>query len=172
MPHFIAGIYRDRALAQRVVTALLDSGVPSGEISFAVKDETEEDLPTRDELPTDEQPFVSLAVHSAWERLGWLGGARPAYRDQIPPDIDRAVLVAGPIGIALGGAQVGAIGSGLVGAMTNFGYDHILARDWMDRIEHGQAWVMVRCDAATREKVRETMQRFGPDTGAETHRNW
>src|SRR5262245_32783812 len=115
MPHFIAGVYRDRGLAERVITSLEEIGVSHADISLVVRQTAEEDVTTRDELDAQESPFVGLAVHSAWERLGWQGGARPAYRDRVPPNIQLAILAAGPIAIGLGGAQVGAIAGGVVG---------------------------------------------------------
>src|SRR5262245_31107271 len=97
MPHFIAALYRDRGLAERVITALEESGVAHQEISLVVREAAEEDVTTRDTIDPAESPFVGLAVHSAWERLGWQGGARPAYRDRVPPNIQLAILAAGPI---------------------------------------------------------------------------
>src|SRR5688500_1849093 len=99
VPLFIAGVFRDRGLAERVVTALLDGGVPSSEISMVVREEAEEDLGDRENESGGE--FAALATHSAWDRLGWQGGARPPYRDKFPPQVDRVYLAAGPLAIAI-----------------------------------------------------------------------
>lgn len=172
MPVFIAGMYRDRGLAGRVVTSLLDAGVPSADISLVAREAAEEDLPGRDEMDAEETPFGSLAVHAAWERLGWAGGARPAYRDKVAPIIECAMVAAGPIAIAIGGAQLGACRGGLVGSMTNFGFLHETAREWYDRILQGQAWVMVRTAEDGAEKARRIIEKYSPEVGAESVRHW
>lgn len=170
MPRFIAAVYRDRGLAERVIGALRDAGVSSSDISLAVRDHSEEDVNERDEIDSEEQPFVGLAVHSAWERLGWQGGARPAYRDRVPPNIELAIVAAGPLAIGLGGAQLGAIAGGVVGGITNFGFKMDEARDYYDRIIEGQAFIMVGGDEARLIKARETLQRFSPETSSEAWR--
>lgn len=171
MPLFIAGVFRDRGLADRVVTALLDGGVPSGEISLVVREEAEEDMRDRDDLG-EETAFPGLAIHSAWERLGWAGGARPPYRDTVAPQIDWAVLAAGPIAVAIGGAQLGACSGGIVGSMGNFGFPLDLARQWYDSIHDGRAWVMVRTSEGQAAKARQVFEKYRPELHAESTRHW
>jgi hypothetical protein len=172
VPLFIAGLFRDRGLAERVVTALVDAGVPSGEISLAVREEAEEDVNVRDELTDEETQFTDLATHSGWERLGWLDAARPAYRDKIPPDIEWAILAAGPLAIAIGGAQLGACSGGLVGSMGNFGFPLELAKEWRQRIVGGEPWVMVRTEESQASKTRQVFDRYTPELRAESTRHW
>ena len=61
MPLFIAGLFRDRGQAERVVTSLVGQGVPSGEISLAVREESEEDVTDRNAL-SDGAQFDNLAT--------------------------------------------------------------------------------------------------------------
>lgn len=172
MPLFIAGTFRDRGLAERAVSALLDAGVPSKDISLAVREEAEEDVTARDEMTGGVSEFSALAVHSAWERLGWQGGARPAYRDKIPPQIDHAILAAGPLGIAIGGAQVGAAAGGVVGGMANFGFTLDTARSWYQNIVDGQAWVMVRGAETDATRIRPVFDKYQAGARAESIRHW
>ena len=173
MPLFIAGLFRDRGLAERVITSLLDGGVPSGDISLAFREESEEDLTERAHLEPTETPFGELATHSAWERLGWQGGARPPYRDKFAPKIDMAFLAAGPVAIAIGGAQLGACSGGLVGAIGNFGFTLDQSREWYGRMVEGEAWVCVR---TTTEQLagasRRIFERYKPELPAESIRHW
>jgi hypothetical protein len=172
MPTFLAAAYRDRSLAERVIAALEQIGVPHQEISLVVREPAEEDVNTRAQLDPEEEAFVGLAVHSAWERMGWQGGARPAYRDRVPPNIEMAFLAAGPLAIGLGGAQIGATAGGIVGGMANFGFDLEQARDWYDRIVDGQAFVMVGVEGDQIGDARDTMGRFSPEAMAEAARAW
>jgi hypothetical protein len=171
VPVFIAGLFRDRGQADRVITALLDQGVPSDDISLAVREESEEDVVGRADLA--DTAFGDLAIHSAWERLGWQGGARPAYRDKVAPQIEMAFVAAGPLAIAIGGAQLGACSGGLVGSMGNFGFPLSLARDWYAKLTEGRAWVCVRTQAAqTAGITRDIFRTYDPDLPAESTRHW
>lgn len=172
VPVFIGGIFKDRGQAERVINAVQDAGIPSSEISLAAREMAEEDLNDRALGDADSGPFRELALQSAWERLGWQGGARPAYRNAIPPNIDMAFVAAGPIAIAIGGAQLGACSGGLVGSMTNFGFTHELARQWYARISEGGAWVMVRTDEKQAPKVKQLFEKFKWDLAAESLRHW
>jgi hypothetical protein len=172
VPLFIAGMYRDRGLAERVVRALLDSGVPEGEISLAVREEAEEDVRDRAGVHEPGSPSAALAVQSAWERLGWLSGARPPYRNRIAPQIDHAILAAGPLAIAIGGAQVGASAGGVTGAMANFGFPLDLAKDWYQSLLDGQAWIMVRTGVPDAARARGVLERYSPALPAESLRHW
>ena len=172
MPLFIAGLFRDRGQAERAITSLLDGGVPSSEISLVVREESEEDISQREGMTGDVDEFGKLAIHSAWERLGWAGGARPAYRDKFSPKIDMAFLAAGPIAIAIGGAQLGACSGGLVGSMTNFGYTHETAREWYGAITDGKAWVMVRSSESQKGVVEPVFEKYASDQRARSHRSW
>jgi hypothetical protein len=170
VPLFIAGLFRDRGLAERVITSLLDQGVPSDDISLAVREESEEDLGERG---GDGGEFAELARHSAWERLGWQGGARPQYRDKFAPKIDMAFIAAGPVAIAIGGAQLGACSGGLVGSIGNFGFTLDQSREWYERIAAGEAWVCVR---TTQQSIagtsRKIFERYKPELPAESIRHW
>jgi len=154
-----------------VITALLALGVPSEDISLAAREESEEDLPERQDL--GETAFSDLATHSAWERLGWQGGARPPYRDKVAPRIEMAFVAAGPLAIAIGGAQLGACSGGLVGSMGNFGFPLSLAREWYDRLVEGRAWLCVRTHSPeVAGKARGVFEGFQPDLPAESTRHW
>lgn len=172
MPHFIGGIFRDRGQAERVLTTLLDSGVPSSDISLVVREEAEEDMTERDELIAEGNPFADLAVHSAWERLGWQGGARPPYKDHVAPDIEYAFIAAGLIAVAIGGAQLGACSGGVVGSMNNFGFPLDLAKEWQERIVSGGAWVMVRTGESESGRVKELFEKHQWELPAESIRHW
>lgn len=172
MPLYLAGLYQDRGQARRLVDSLVDAGYPTSDISLAYRDLAEEDVTEREELGSDANEFSALTIHSAWERLGWLGGARPAYRDFVAPDIKHAVVAAGPLAIAIGGAQVGASAGGVVGAISNFGFPHSLAREWREGVLAGRAWVMLRTTESKAEAARALLEKYSPGLPAESLRHW
>jgi hypothetical protein len=83
-----------------------------------------------------------------------------------------AFVAAGPLAIAIGGAQLGACSGGIVGSMTNFGFTHELARQWYSRIAGGNAWVMVRTDSGGSTKVKQLFEKHNWDLAAESVRHW
>jgi len=162
VPEYLLGIYPDRGIAERVVDALEDAGVPAADVSLAVRDAGEEELSRRAEPIEEGLPFPELATHSAWERLGWQGGARPPYRDHVAPQIDYALLVAGPLAISIGGAQLGASAGGLVGALTDYGFELDTARAYYQRVVDGEALIMVRCEPQGAPTVSRVLAEFDP----------
>ena len=170
MPQYILGIYADRGAARRVIDALGEQGVPSADISLVVREKSEEDVSRRAERRDEDVPFPELAIHSAWERLGWQGGARPPYRDQVAPQIDYALLAAGPIAISIGGAQLGASAGGVVGTLADYGFELDLAREYYTRVVEGAALVMVRTAEERAAAVRDVIARFEPVAAAERQR--
>ncbi|MBM3457463.1 MAG: DUF1269 domain-containing protein [Armatimonadetes bacterium] len=172
MPLYVAGLFRDRGVAERAIRSLIAAGVPEGEISLAVREIAEEDVRDRRLLAEGDDEFAQLAVHSAWERLGWQGGARPPYRNRVAPKIEHAILAAGPLALAIGGAQVGASAGGVVGAMANFGFALDTAREWYTGLVAGRAWLMVRTRPGNGDPIREVFARHQPELHAESLRHW
>jgi hypothetical protein len=157
---FISGVFEDRAQAQKVIRALMDSGIASRQISLAVREERSEDVARRDEEEEVPTAFSGVSLSSAWERVGWQNSALPPYRTKVAPDVEMVILLAGPMAISLGGPQVGATGGGLVGAVANFGFPLEAARAYQERVHNGAAFVMVSVSDAEMEPVRQTLARF------------
>lgn len=172
MPLFIAGAFKDRGQAQRVFTALKAAGVPETEVSLVVREVAEEDVTIRPAMLDAGDPSSAYAGQSAWDRLGWQGGARPPYRNTVAPQIEMAFLAAGPVAVAIGGAQIGAAAGGIVGAMANFGFTLETARKWYEGIQGGQAWMMVRTTPKEASRAREVFERYQPADPAESLRHW
>src|SRR5205807_5307858 len=103
--------------------------------------------------------------------VGWQNSALPPYRTKIAPDVERVVLLAGPMAISLGGAQVSATGGGLVGAIANFGFPLERARSYEQRIEDGAAFLMVSVDDVQMESVRRTFEQFAAEEVAAAKRS-
>jgi hypothetical protein len=168
---FISGIFADRAQAQQVVRALMESGISSRQISLAVREPRSEDVGQRGEQEETPTAFTGVSLSSAWERVGWQNSALPPYRTKIAPDVKTVILVAGPMALSIGGPQVGATGGGLVGSIANFGFPLELARDYERRIDAGAALVMVSVDDTQMAHVRGTLESFQAEALATARRS-
>jgi hypothetical protein len=169
---FISGIFTDRAQAQRVVRALMEGGVPSRQISLAVRERRAEDIGRRDESEeATATPFSDISLSAAWEWVGWQNSALPPYRTKVAPDVEMVILLAGPMAISLGGPQVAATGGGLVGAVANFGFSLEVAQGYQQRVHDGAALIMVGAEEdAQIESVRRTFDRFTAEEVATARR--
>ena len=172
MGRFISGIFPDRAQAQKVVRALMESGVSSRRISLAVRESRAEDVARRDETEEAEStPFAGISLSAAWERVGWQNSALPPYRTKVAPDVTMVILAAGPIALSLGGPQVFATGGGLVGAVANFGFPLETAQRYERRVHEGAALVMVGGDEAEMAPIRSTFEQFAAEEVAAARRS-
>jgi hypothetical protein len=164
MARFIAAAFADRAQADRVIHALKDAGIASGDISLVARERASEDVRSRDQ-EQESSPFTGLAVSAAWDRVGWQVGGLPEFRTQIAPDVNLVIIAAGPIATSLGGPQVGATGGGIVGSLNNFGIPLAVGRDFERRIHEGQPLVSVlftlESPAESVRIARDTLERFG-----------
>jgi hypothetical protein len=139
---FVAGLFEDRAQAERVVQALQEAGISHRAISLVVRERAAEDVGRRDEEDVP-SAFSDVALSAAWDRVGWQNSALPPYRTKVAPDVRMVLVVAGPMALALGGPQVGATGGGVVGAASNFGIPLEVAQRYQERIHQGAALVGV-----------------------------
>ena len=80
MARFIAATFADRAQADRVIYALKEAGIASGNISLLARERASEDIRYRDQ--EEDSPFTGLAVSAAWDRVGWQVGGLPEFRTQ------------------------------------------------------------------------------------------
>lgn len=160
MGRFVAGLFEDRAQAERVVQALQDAGVSHRAISFVVRERASEDVAGRDaeDVPS---AFSDVALSAAWDRVGWQNSALPPYRTKIAPDVRMVLVAAGPIALSIGGPQVGATGGGVVGAITNFGVPLEVSQRYQERIHEGAALVAVTFAEGNPEPVRRILEQFG-----------
>jgi hypothetical protein len=164
MARFIAAAFADRAQADRVIHALKDAGIASGDISLVARERASEDVRSRDQ-EQESSPFTGLAVSAAWDRVGWQVGGLPEFRTQVAPDVKVVIIAAGPVAISLGGPQIGATGGGIVGSLNNFGIPLEVGRDFERRIHEGQPLVGVlftpQSPAENVRIARETLERYG-----------
>jgi hypothetical protein len=159
---FVAGIFTDRAQAERVIQALQDAGISHRALSLIVREVQSEDVGRRDEEETP-SAFSGLSLSAAWDRAGWQTSAVPGYRTKIAPDVQMVIVAAGPMALSLGGPQVGATGGGIVGSMANFGIPLEIAQRWEQRIHQGAALVGVSFTDGDTEAARRIIEQHGAE---------
>ena len=162
MGRFVAGLFEDRAQAEKVIQALQDAGISHRAISLMVRERESEDVARRGEEETP-SAFTGEAVSAAWDRVGWQNSARPDYQTKVAPDVKMVIIAAGPMALALGGPQVGATGGGIVGVAANFGVPLETAKRYEQRIHAGAALVGVTFKEGNPETARRVMEQFGAD---------
>lgn len=160
MGRFVAGLFEDRAQAERVIQALQDAGISHRAISFVVRERASEDVGHRDEEDVP-SAFSEIALSAAWERVGWQNSALPPYQTKFAPDVRMVLIAAGPLALAIGGPQVGASGGGVVGAAANFGIPLEAAQQYQERIHQGAALVGVSFPEGDPEPARRILEQFG-----------
>jgi hypothetical protein len=159
---FVAGLFEDRAQAEKVIQALQDAGISHRAISLMVRERESEDVARRDEEETP-SAFTGAAVSAAWDRVGWQNSAQPSYRTKVAPDVKMVIVAAGPMAIALGGPQVGATGGGIVGVAANYGIPLETAKRYEQRIHAGAALVGVSFPEGDPEPARRVMEQLGAE---------
>lgn len=157
---FVAGLFEDRAQAEKVIQALQEAGISHRAISLVAREQAAEEIARRDEeeLPS---AFRDLALSAAWDRVGWQNSALPPYRTRVAPDVKMVIVAAGPLALSLGGPQVGATGGGIVGAAANFGIPLEVAKRYEARIHEGAALVGVYYPEGDPEPARRVLEQFG-----------
>jgi hypothetical protein len=157
---FVAGLFEDRAQAERVIQTLQEAGISHRQISLVVRERASEDVGRRDEEDVP-SAFSDVALSAAWDRVGWQNSALPSYRTKFAPDVRMVLVAAGPLAISIGGPQVGATGGGVVGAMANFGIPLEVSQRFQERIHQGAALVGVSFPEGDPEPARRILEQMG-----------
>lgn len=140
-PRNVYAIVRDEAAARAAVAALRDEGIDKGSISLLARDDGRApqltpDAQSGDGLRAPEGIAVGAALGGA---LGWIA----AIGALTIPGIG-AVVAAGPILTALGGAAVGAASGMVAGSFLGLGMSEIEAREFQEAAVRGDIVLAVR----------------------------
>lgn len=129
----VSAVFDDAVVANRVVETLREKGLPPDAISILMASDTAEGLYPGDRQNIEEgtgwgAAFGALMASAVM--ISVLPGAAPFF-------------VAGPIGALLTAAASGAVGGGLLGALTGLGVPREQAQVYEQRLQEGGVAVAV-----------------------------
>jgi hypothetical protein len=164
----VAGVFPDDTQARRALEDLRAAGIAAEHVSVIAKD-----AHRARELAGETGPDVvgGVAIGGGLGAIlgaaaGWLVGIGALVVPGIGP-----VLAAGPIAAALGvagttaavGAGAGAVGGGLIGALTGWGFSESEAREFQSRVERGEILLAANVNEEMLSRAEEILRRDGAD---------
>lgn len=140
------GVFKNADDARRAVRALREAGFAQDSISFVIRTDGPENMP---ETVPASRVATDAEIGAA---AGGIGGVLLGLASVAVPGVG-AVVAMGPLLAALGGAGIGAVTGGMIGALTDVGLTKEEAHYYAEGVERGDAIVTVRAgdpDAADR----------------------
>lgn len=140
----VVGVFSDLGEAQKAAARLENAGFPKDSIGIVTRSGPQ----ARDEHTS---PVENDAAAGA--AIGGIGGLVLTFATLTVPGVG-PLLAAGPILAALGGAGVGAVAGGLIGALTRMGISEDDARGYAEGIRRGDVLLTVRTSATGADRAR------------------
>lgn len=171
MAKSIVGLFDQMQVAQEAVQELIDIGIARDNISLiandaqghgarALKVETDEE--------SEEHPAAGAATGAV---IGGLAGLLLGLGALAIPGIG-PVLAAGPLVAALGGAGLGAVTGGVIGALTQAGVPERDANVFAEGLRRGGTLLLVYASEEQADSVSEVMNRHHPADINERATSW
>lgn len=156
MTQTITNVYDDPATARQVVAALEDAGFTSDEVSIVRQNE--EGWSNTD---TDDDSSGAATGATVGLAAGTGAGLLVSLGLVAIPGLG-PLVAAGVLATTLAGAAAGAVGGGIIGALTDFGVSEDDAQVYAENIRRGGTLVSVRTDESRASIAEEIMHRMGP----------
>jgi hypothetical protein len=164
----VAGVFANRAHAQRAIEDLRTAGVNPQQVSVIAQDaDRARDVAaeTGAEVATGAGTGAGLGALLGGA-AGWLVGIGALAIPGIGP-----VIAAGPIAAALGvagttaavGAAGGAVAGGLIGALTGWGFSESEAKEYENRVKQGDILIAARVPDDLAGRAEEILRQDGGD---------
>lgn len=170
----IVGLYDDFADAQEAVRELLDHGFTKDQVSLIANDvneslrhEAQSGLQGVDVNPTGDVGSIAGVGAMMGGIAGFLLGLAALAIPGIGP-----VLAAGPLAAALGGAGLGALTGGLLGAMMDAGVSRSDASAYVEGVRRGGTLLTVYATEAQADQAAEIMNNHNPVNIEERVNEW
>jgi len=177
MTQTVVGVFEQTADAERAVADLIASGIAREKISLVTPQQQEHvHIPGANVEHVEDMAIGAVGGGLLGGMLGALVGMVAIAIPGIGP-----VIAAGPLAAALGGAAgatmvlgagAGAVGGGILGALTWAGITHEEALVYEDLIRRGGTLVMVRADGAERERATAILHRDGAADATTLEEEW
>jgi len=178
MTQTVVGVFEQTADAERAVADLIASGIAREKISLVTPQQQQEHvhIPGANVEHVEDMAIGAVGGGLLGGMLGALVGMVAIAIPGIGP-----VIAAGPLAAALGGAAgatmvlgagAGAVGGGILGALTWAGITHEEALVYEDLIRRGGTLVMVRADGDERGPATAILHRDGAADAAALEEEW
>src|SRR5690349_233555 len=152
----VVGLFDNSAQAQAAIEQLRAAGVPSENISLAMRDRNEATA-----IAEDTGVGTGVATGAVGGGiLGGLAGLLIGIGALAIPGIG-PIIAAGPLAATLLGAGVGAAAGGLIGALVGAGVPEEEARLYQTGVERGGVLVSANVDPGMEAQAREIMAANG-----------
>jgi hypothetical protein len=162
----VVGIFDSMSEAENAVRALEGAGIARDDVSVvANKNVTGSSENTGTETAGTDTAGTTSAGNVAADAgigaaLGGVGGLLLSFAGLAIPGIG-PILAAGPIVAALGGAGIGAVAGGVIGALTESGVPEDEAQYYAEGVRRGQVLVTVHTDENRADQAREILDSNG-----------
>jgi len=155
----VIALFDDLAHAQRAIEILEEDGFARHDISVVTKHGAEQ--PARDDIDSD-PTVASVAEEEAKTggMIGGVGGLIAGLAAFAVPGIG-PILAIGPLAAALGGAAMGAVAGGIVGALAEAGVPEDRARHFQQRILHGDVVLTLHTNNEGARRAETALSRTG-----------
>jgi len=174
----MVGIFHTPAEAEHAVADLLSSGFPRERISVITPHSAQAEHVSVAGSGVEHGEDMAIGALGG----GLLGGILGALVGMIVVGIPGlgAILVAGPLAAAIGGAGItmalgagaGAVGGGVLGALTWAGVTKEEAHVYEEFIRRGGNLVMVQASSAERDRATEILHHDGAADANELEAEW
>jgi hypothetical protein len=161
----VVGIFDDMASAESAVRELESTGISRDEVSIVANKNVENTAATQYGDTTADTSATAGASHVAADAgigaaLGGVGGLLLSFVALAIPGVG-PILAVGPIVAALGGAGIGAVAGGVIGALTESGVPEEEAHYYAEGVRRGQVLVTVHTDQSHADQVQQVLDRNG-----------
>ena len=157
----VVGIFDSMTEAESAVRALESAGISRDDVSVVANKNTAGSAETvgsgTPTTVTTSNVATDVGIGAA---LGGVGGLLLSFAGLAIPGIG-PILAAGPIIAALGGAGIGAVAGGIIGALTEAGVPEDEAHYYAEGVRRGQVLVTVRTDETRADQARQILDSNG-----------
>ncbi len=153
----VVGVFDNIHSARDAVDEIHRLGVPTEKISLLANRDTAGATDSLTDADIGADVVADAGIGAA---LGSIGGLLLGFAAFAIPGLG-PVVAAGPIFAALGGAGVGAVAGGVIGALNEVGVPHEEAHGYQEEVRAGRVLLVVQTDEAAAERVREIIDRHG-----------